>query len=469
MVARQPITLADSTGTFRPLLRLAIPVFAEESLNLLVVYTNWWLAGHFLQGTAPKAAMGLAAYFLWLVPGLFAAVAIGATAMVSRFVGAAEPAQARHAANQALLMGLLFAAGVTTAAWFGTAAFVGWMQLEGEAAHLATQYCRIVTPVIPAIMVEQVGAACLRGAGDTVTGFLIKAIVNAINMVVSASLVVGWGPIPRLGWEGLAIGTACGHGVGGLVLLVVLLRGRAGLRLSRDSLWPDLDLIRRLLRVGLPGGFDVCAVIGCHLVYFAIIGSLGTAHTAAHGLGVQIEALAYLPGTAFQVAAATMAGQWLGAGNARRAQRSVLATCALGTAFMTLAGVVFFFFGGALAAFFTGDQQDETAQLATRLLRIVAFSMPSLAVNMILTGALRGAGDTRWPLIVTVLGLIGIRLPGACWLAWDAISIPGTGLQIAGAGWGVEGAWLAMVADLILRSLLVAWRFVRGAWTRIRV
>lgn len=451
------------------MLRLAMPVFAEESLNLLVVYTDWWLAGHFLTGAAPKAAMGLAAYFMWLIPGLFATVAIGATAMVARMVGARDHQRTEHAANQALLIGLVFAAGVTLAAAFGTESFVHLMQLEGEAANLASRYCLLITPVIPAIMVEQVGAACLRGAGDTMTGFLIKAIVNVVNVLVGSSLVIGWSPFPRLGWDGLAIGAACGHGVGGLVLLMVLLRGRAGLRISIRAMRPDAALIQRLFRIGLPGGFDVCTVIGCHLIYFSIIGSLGTAQIAAHGLGVQIEALAYLPGTAFQVAASTLAGQWLGAGDSRRAQRSVVATCVAGTTFMTAAGVVFFFAGGALATFFTGDSQDETAQLTTRLLRIVAFSMPSLALNMILTGALRGAGDTRWPLVVTVLGLLGIRLPGACLLAWEVVRIPGTHLELTGLGWLVEGAWMAMVADLIVRSLLVTWRFWQGGWKRVRV
>src|SRR5207248_7783578 len=128
---------------------------------------------------------------------------------------------------------------------------------------------------------------------------------------------------------------ACGHTVGGSIILYRLLRGSGGWRLNEkvgieraNGLWrlwrPDSSAIRRILRIGIPGGLDVWAVLACHLTYAAIINSLGTLAQAAHGLGLQIEAMSYLPGSAFGVAAATLAGQSLGAADSRRAVRSVL-------------------------------------------------------------------------------------------------------------------------------------------------
>jgi Na+-driven multidrug efflux pump len=95
--------------------------------------------------------------------------------------------------------------------------------------------------------------------------------------------------------------------------------------------------------------------------------------------------------------------------------------------------------------------------------------MPSLAATMILTGGLRGAGDTAWPLAITFIGYLGVRLPGACFLAWDEIPLPFTDLALPGLGWGVAGAWIAMVADVVVRSVLVAIRFWRGGWKKVRV
>jgi putative MATE family efflux protein len=449
--------------------RLTLPVLAEESLTLLVGYTDWWLAGHYLNTADHLSAMALLAYILWLLNSLFASVSIGATALVARLVGAGQREEASRVAQQALLVGGLMVVGVMAVAWAASQTFIDLVQLRGNAATLVWQYVRIIIPAIPFIMIQQVAAACLRGAGDTVSGLAAKLVVNAVNMTVSPLCLLGLGPLPELGWQGLAIGTALGHCVGGILLGLMLLRGRSGLRVHIASLALDRPLIRRLLHIGVPGGLDILAVITCHLIYVAVINSLGTAASAAHGLGLQVEALAYLPGSAFHVAAATIAGQYLGAGQRNQAASGVLATCLTGVAVMSCAALAFVFAGEFLTGFFTGDRNDPIAQHAARLLKIVAVSTPSLGVLSILTGGLRGAGDTRWPLLVTFVGLLGIRLPGALLLAKDQIVVPGLGITLAGLGWGVDGAWWAMTTDVVVRSCLIAARFFHGSWKHTQV
>jgi putative MATE family efflux protein len=456
------------TGTFRPLFALALPVMAEESLNLLVGYTDWYLAGHFLPGEEPKAAMGLMSYVLWILPTLFSLISIGAMALVARFVGAGMRKEASHVVNQAMLLGVV-AAGIGILFFiFGGQWFVSVMQLEPEAAELALRYIRTMTPAIPAIMIEQIGSACLRGSGDAVTGLIARIVLNAVNMVLATVLVTGWGPFPNLGWDGLAIGTATGHSIGGLIILGMLFRGRNGMRLQFGWPRPDRETIRRILRIGLPGGFDASAVVVCHLIYVSIINALGTEASAAHGLALQIEALAYLPGSAFHVAAATLAGQALGAGDPKRAVRSVVTAAVCGVAVMSLAGMLFLFAGENLAQFFIGHPTSLTLQ-AGELLKIVACGCPALALLTVLTGGLRGSGDTRVPLLITFIGLVGVRIPLACFLAWDFIPLPLTGSSLPALGLGVGGAWLAMVLDAWLRSQLALWRFMHGGWTRVKV
>lgn len=136
---------------------------------------------------------------------------------------------------------------------------------------------------------------------------------------------------------------------------------------------------------------------------------------------------------------------------------------------MLVTAFAFRFFPELLTSFFTGDATNDTAQATIPLLRIVALSIPSLTLIQVLNGALRGAGDTRWPLIISIVGLLGIRLPGACLFAWDQVPIPGTHLVLQGFGWGVEGAWYAMLIDTILRSILVVARFCHGGWKNVRV
>ena len=460
------------------MLALALPVLAEESLNLLVGYTDFFLAGRFLPGEAPLAAMGLMAYFMWLLPSLFAMVGIGALALVAREVGAGRRQQAAHAARQAMLLGAVAALVVMVLLSALGGYFVLAMGLRGEAARLATRYIWILLPAVPLIMIEQVGTACLRGSGDTVSGMAARIVLNLVDMSLSLALVTGYGPFPHLGWEGLAIGSACGHSVGGIIILVRLLNGRGGLALLsppaehrdhwlRRFRW-DRGTMLRILRVGLPGGGDVLSVLFCHLIYVSIINSLGTLAQAAHGLGVQIEAMSYLPGSAFAVAAATLAGQSLGAANPQRAKRSVLLCAAYAMGIMCVAGLVMFFAGEALARVFVGNR-PELAALTGELLKIVALSCPPLALLIVLSGALRGSGDTSWPLAITFIGLAGVRIPGACLLAWSEVPIPFTDLAFPGFGLGIAGAWWAMVADVALRSVLISGRFFQGGWRDVRV
>ncbi len=443
-------------------------MLAEQILNVGVGLVDTWLTGNYLPGDKYLAAIGQMAYLLWLIPNLFSFVAIGATALTARFVGAGEFDLARHTTNQAFSLGAIMAVFVTGLLIIGGDWLIDILQLPADAGLLAKEYLRIVVPVIPAIMIEQIAIACLRGAGDTVSGLLSRALVNVANVVLSIALVSGWGPLPELGWKGIALGTAISHVIGAIVLLTLLIRGRAGLQIR----WRDLALDRsraiRILRVGIPGGVDILLILSCHLWFVALINTLGTGQAAAHSLAIRIESLAYLPGTAFQVAATTLVGQYLGAKDPRRAGRSVLVAVLIGGGVMLAAGIIFYVFGHALATFFTGGANPETSADSARLLKVAAIAMPSLAIAMIVNGALRGAGDTRWPLAINLIGMFGTRIP----LAYAVIG-PWQGL-FAGGSLGVSDAtllavWYAMVVDISLRSLLVLVRFFHGGWKRTRV
>jgi putative MATE family efflux protein len=445
----------QSRGILRPLFRLVWPVLVEQLLAMLVGFSDTLLAGHYLT-ESHLAAMTLLAYLLWALFGLFSVIAIGSTALVARFVGAGDYHSANRVTNQSLLVGVLLALAVTAVCLALGERLVWALQLEGEAADLAARYLKFLLPMVPAMMLEAVIIACLHGAGDTVTGLVSMALVNVANIAISWSLILGLGPLPKLGWDGIAIGTSVGFAIGGLVPLVALARGRAGLKLDWRLMPPDWQLVRRLLRIGLPGGADVMSVIGCQLLFLSLVNHLGTLAVAAHGVALRVESLAYLPCYAFQVAAGTLAGQSLGARDVPRAMRSVLVACASASSLMLVASGILYFGADRLSSLFVSAQQESVAEHAAPLIRIVAFVMVPLGLLQVLTGALRGAGDTRWPLAITFVGFLGIRLPLAWWLAFSC-------------GWGVSGAWFAMAVDLAIRCLLIVARFTTGGWKRIEV
>jgi putative MATE family efflux protein len=294
---------------------------------------------------------------------------------------------------------------------------------------------------------------------------------NAVNIGVAFTLVRGLGPVPRLGWDGLAYAAMCGYITTALIVMARLLVGRYGLRIDWRLMRPDFSLIRRLLRIGIPGGADVLSIVACQFWFLSIVNRLGNVSAGAHGVAITIESLAYLPGSAFGVASMTLVGQCLGARDDRRAVQSVrlamFACCGL----MTAIACCYYFAANSLAGWFVGPEQPEIGELSATLVRIVAFGQPPLAVLMVMNGALRGAGDTRFTLAATFIGFLGVRMPLAYWLAWDAVNIHwgSLDLHLQCRNLGVRGAWYAMLADMTVRALLVLWRFSRGQWKRIEV
>ena len=447
--------VAEHRSVYAALLALVWPVLIEQFLILLVGLSDMLLAGYYLE-RPHLAAMAMLSYLLWALENLFAVVAIGALAMTARFAGAGDDEGACRVTNQAFVLGAVLAVGATVAGLIGIPVVVRAMQLASPADALAVRYMYWVMPLVPAMMFEAVGIACLRGVGDMKTALAARLVVNVVDIAVSWSLLLGLGPLPKLGWDGLAIGTGCGYGLGGLLLLAVLLRGRRGLQIRWSLLRPDLDLMRRILRIGVPGGFDIMSVIGCQLLFVSLINRLGELATAALGVAIRVESLAYMPGTAFQVAAATLAGQFLGARDFRRATDSVVAACLACGAVMLTAGVGFYYGAEWLAQLFVGTGHPDVVAAAAPLLRIVSVAMLPLGLMMVLSGALRGAGDTRWPLVFTLVGFLAVRLPLTYWLAIHL-------------EWGIVGAWYAMVVDLLFRCALVVYRFWHGGWKRIEV
>jgi Na+-driven multidrug efflux pump len=190
---------------------------------------------------------------------------------------------------------------------------------------------------------------------------------------------------------------------------------------------------------------------------------------AAHGIAIQVEAFGYMPGGAFQISAATMAGQYLGARDPVRARRSTIHACALASAIMGAAGAVFYFAAAPLARFFLRPEHSgEVVPLAAELLQVVSFAMVPLALMMVLVGALRGAGDTRWPLLLNLGSIVFLRVPLAVYLAHNQIELPFVG-TIQGFGYGVVGAWYAAIVDIVVRCVLLMARFQHEGWQKIEV
>jgi putative MATE family efflux protein len=450
----------SSSGIARRVGSLAGPVVVEQSLLYLVGLSDTILAGRYLAADY-LAGVTVASYLLWVVASLLTIISVGATALVARMTGAGDRPSATRVCQQAVGVALILGTAILAAGGLAAPAIVRAMNLEGVAADAGALFLRIVLLVSPLLACTAAGVACLRGAGDTRTGMWVMILVNVINVTMSWSLVRGLGPLPRLGFAGIAAGTACAEAVGGLVVLAILMRGRSGLFLTWAGLLPRRTEVARLMRISLPAAGESLTNSGCQLWFLSLINRLGPIATAAHGVAIRCEALSFLTVTAFAVAASTLTGQYLGARRPDLARRAGAIAWGLGVAGLSAIGAWLYLGAEGFFEVFLGGGKPDVAAAGVPVLRIVAFAMPALATINVLNGALRGAGDTRWPWAIVLVGYLAVRMP----LTYALVLTPEDG----GYGWGLRGAWIAMLADLCVRGVLVAARFLHGGWTRAHV
>jgi len=437
----------------RAVWRLAWPVVAEQALGTVTQVVDMAMVGHL--STVAVTAVGLSFQPFWFVSSIFMGLAIGATALVARAVGARDLPTAARVTGQTVSVAAVLG---TLVAWAGYTLATSIVVLMGAAPEVIPEgsaYIRAVMPGMPFFFVFTVVAGCLRGAGDTRTPLYVNGALNVIHIFLNWVLIFGNLGCPALGVVGAGLSTSLSRALGAVALMILVMTGRAGLRVgSREMAGLDTALIWRVLRLGIPAAAERAFTSAGQLVYARQVASLGTVAYAAHSLCLNAESFSYMPGMGFATAATALVGQNLGAGRPGDAERS--AYVALWFALATMGGmaVLFFTIPGYFLRIYTTD--PRVIALGVPLLRIVAFTQFPEAVGFVLPGALRGAGDTTVVMGITVVGMWLVRL---CL----------TFLLVFGLGLGLPGAWMAMLADWLVRSALFLARFRSGAWKSVRV
>lgn len=453
-------------------LRLAMPAVGEQLLSLMVGVVDTWLVGHL--GKEALASVGLANQWVMMATTLFSAVAVGTTALIARAVGARDGEMARRALQQSILLSVVIGLVTTLLGVALAGPAVAVLGAEADTQPLAGSYLRIVATIFFFSTLMFVSNAAMRGAGDTRTPFVIMLVVNGLNALVAWLLINGVAGLPAMGVAGSAVGAAVGRSVGGILAVALLLKGRQGLRLSLRGLRPEGDMIRRILRVGMPSGAENILFRVAQMVFFWVVAGLGTAVLAAQQVALNATSVSFLPGFGFAVAGTTLVGQNLGAQSPSRAERSGYLSFYWGCAIMIGMGIVLIAFPGSFMRFFTSD--PEVIELGILPLRIIGLAQPFLAASMIFSGSLRGAGDTQGPLWINASALWLLRIPlsvlftqglATFFPAWSSSALPAWLMH--GLGWGLRGAWIAMACDMVVRGALMFRRFRSGRWKQARV
>ena len=309
---------------------------------------------------------------------------------------------------------------------------------------------------LPFTMVMFIAGSCLRGGGDTVTPAIVMVIVDLINMVCSFALCRGWFGLPVMGFNGIAVGTIIAYVAGGLIQVVVLLRGTV-VRLHLHRLRPHWVTIKRLFRIGVPAMVESLLAWLANFGVIAIINRMDPTNvmSSAHMNTIRIEGISFLSGMAFATAAATMVGTNLGRRDPARAARSAYLAFFAGGAFMGLCGLAMITLGRYPAQWIS-PQNAAIIGLTTRCLMITGFIQVSFAAALVFGGALRGAGDTFAAMTISLTTVLGLRFTGVIIVGWW--------LHL-----GLAAVWCVLAGELCLRGILMYLRFAQGNWKRVEV
>ncbi len=466
------------------------PVLVDSVLNSLVGLTDTMVAAAI--SPAATDAIGNAAYILWFCGLFMIALDVGATALISRSIGAGRWAVANAAVGQTMILAVVtgVAVGLMLLVLSAPIAAVMGMSAEGEA--LFRSYLRLVSLDVPLMGVLYAGIACLRGSGDSFRPMRAMIVVNIINLGLSWVLsgadysvmakgpggemvrtVLFHNPFPfKMGMLGIGLGMMLGHTAGAGLILLTLIRGKSGLKLRRSRLRPHWHTMRRIVKVGFPNFLETLGMWIGNFPVILMAGWIGADLVGAHILAVRIEAFSFQPGFAIGIAAAALAGQYLGAGSPRLAKRAVLICTGLSAGVMGLMGVCFILFAKPIVGVLSA--QGVHLSVTPRLLEITGLVQVPFAVALVLRQAMRGAGDVKVVMWLTWITTYAFRLPLAYALSGVEIPLPG-GRTFANPfkDWvgeaSLTGLWVGLCAEIVLRAVAFGIRFFEGGWTRVRV
>ena len=432
---------------------LAWPTMLEQLLQTAVQYIDTAMVGSL--GTHATAAVGATSTLNWLVSSTISALGIGFLSFVSQACGAGEKEKVKRASGQAVLTvlvcGLFF-----TALTLGLSGYVPvWMQVDQAIQELTARYFFILYTPMLFRSATIIFGTLLRSVGDSKTPMRVGLLVNITNVVLNFLLIYPgrtWMGLPiwgaGMGVIGAAIASAVSFAVGGICITAALWKHPV-LSPRGQSLRPDFVILKPCLKVALPNALQRFGTSLGYVAFASMINSLGEVATAAHTIANTVESAFYIPGYGMQSAAATLAGNALGARDNRKAHALARMIIFVETVLMILSGGLLFAFAPQMMRLFSQDAQ--VILLGAIVLRMVALSEPFYGVAIIIEGMMQGMGNTVLPFVFSISGMWGIR-------------IVGTFLCTQLLGIGLVSAWGCMIAHNMVLFTEFLFCYLGGKW-----
>lgn len=444
---KAPARDLTSGSIHRAIWYLAPAMALEVSiLSISDLLDTYWVSR---LGSAALAAVTFGIAVRWFANSLPMGLGIGGLAVVARRVGAQDREAADHAAGQTILLGLTLALLLAVIGLAAARPLLLLMGADAEVLPLGLTYLRITfLGSFTWVLVYTINPM-IRGAGEARLAMWVLVLITTVIVISEPVLVLGLGPVPRLGIAGSAGAYVLGFGSGLLMQIAILARGRARICLRLRHLRPDLPFMGRIIAVALPGAVQMTLRSAANMVLVGLVGSFGTFAAAGYGLADRFLLIILFPCLGLGNTSGTLVGQNLGADKAGRAERSAKWVTAYAVIYMLVVTTLLVVSAESLITFF--DPTPEVVAIGTTCIRIIAFSLVLDGIGIVLGRSMDGAGNTVPTAVVNLVTLWGLQLPVASALSqW--------------LGFGLVGIWVGRaVANAANGLLLGAW-FLRGKW-----
>ncbi len=436
----------------RALFTLAWPTVLAVLLEHAATTVDMIMVGRL--GAVEIASVGFSSMINWTLTAAVMGLSVAVTAIVARYIGAGKPEGIGQSLGQSMILALILSTTLSLLIFLAAPNILSFFGVEQDVFQLSVPYLRILCFGTISLSVMSVASGALRGAGDTRTPMYIGGIATVIHITINYFLIFGKGGFPNLGIRGAAIGTLVSQLIAAIIYGYLLFSARLRISVAlKDFKW-DSKRAWRVVRLAIPASSEQFVMEVGLLFYAKFIVAFGTIALSGYQVGMQVLSLSFIPNGGISMSAATLIGQNLGAGRKKDAKKAGWICVFWGVIAMGCLGVIYLLIPRQLASIFVND--PEVIELAASFIRVVGIAQAMMATYFTLSGALRGAGDTRTPLLVTFIGMYGFRIPAA----WIATRYLGMGIQVV---------FSFLIFDYVVRLVFILIRYQRGRWLDTKV
>ena len=447
----QDMTIGSPT---RNLIRFSAPLLIGNMAQQLYSTVDSIVVGHYV-GDGALAAIGASNPVLNLLLVLFMGVSVGASVMASQYFGAKEGDNLSHTIGATITATFVTSVIIMIVGPLITSPIMGLLQTPEDIYQMACEYLVILFAGIIGSAYYNIISGVLRGLGDSIMPLVFLLVACGLNIGLDVWFVAGF----QWGVAGVAWATIIAQLISGLLCLWRLLKMKDLFTLTWRGLWPRAYFVKKLATLGLPSGLTQAIFSLAMIIVQSLTNSFGTYVLAANTAVMRVDGFAMMPNFTFGTAMTTYTGQNMGAGRLDRTEKGAKSGLIMGLGVSVVLVGLILLVGRYLLILFTDT--PEVIDLGVRMLRTLALGYIAMAVTQILSGVMRGAGDTMTPMWISLITTVAVRVPVAYGL--EFLTRPAGGAMGSGTP---DPLFLSLLISWVVGALLTTIAYLRGGWKK---